>query len=76
MEATPRPWLSQEPFNLVSFFPSNLASVLKRTADAFSVPLAGMMNLILFFASVLSSTTFICGPVSRQIEPLIAYFLN
>jgi hypothetical protein len=66
----------QEFFNLASFFTSNLASVLKCTANAFSVHLAGMMNLILLFVSVLSSTTFIYGPLSRQIEPLIAYFLN
>ena len=67
---------SFQPFDLALFFPSNLSAVLTRTAEAFSVPFAGMLNLMLFFSSILASTTYISGPGGAQIEPLIAYFLN
>ena len=67
---------SIESFDLALFFPANLSAVLTRTAEAFSVPLAGMLNMMLFFSSILASTTYISGPGGAQIEPLIAYFLN
>ena len=65
---------SFQPFDLALFFPSNLSAGLTRTAEAFSVPLAGMLNMMLFFSSILASTTYISGPGGAQIEPLIAYF--
>jgi hypothetical protein len=71
-----RPRTSIEPFDVALFFPANLSAVLTRTAEAFSVPLAGMLNLMLFFSSILASTTYISGPGGAKIEPLIAYFLN
>ncbi len=47
---------------MIDLFPRNLAKVLKRTGDALSVPLAGLVTEMLHLACVFSPTTFVVGP--------------
>ncbi len=60
--------------DLFELFPENLNRVLKRTADAFSVPYEGALNVVLLLACVFSPVSFVGGPGGGQIEPLVANF--
>jgi hypothetical protein len=78
METAPRPWLMQKPFNLACFFRQTLLLFSNAHCGCIQCAPCGHdgFDPVFCFESVLSSTTFICGSVSSQIEPLIAYFLN
>jgi len=61
---------------MIDLFPRNLAKVLRRTGDALSVPLAGLVTEMVHLACVFSPTTFVVGPGQSQIEPVVENFLN
>ena len=67
--------LSASCSNLPAFFPPNLSDVLKRVADAKSIPYAGMAAAMLFLTCVFSQASWCIG-VGGQIEPLILYLKN
>ena len=57
-------------------FNQDIALLLQRSADAFSVPTAGMLSLVLFQASTLSPRAYTSSPDGGQLEPNILYLLN
>jgi len=47
---------------------------MRRTADALSVPLGGMVTTMLHLACTFSPTTFVASPGGGQIEPVVEIF--
>jgi hypothetical protein len=62
--------------DLIDMLPSNLGRVMKRTANALSVPYGGMVTSMLHLACAFSPTTFVASPGGGQIEPLVENLLN
>jgi hypothetical protein len=53
--------------DLIDMLPSNLGRVMKRTANALSVPYGGMVTSMLHLACAFSPTTFVASPGGGQI---------
>jgi hypothetical protein len=62
--------------DLIDLLPPNLGRVMRRAADALSVPLGGIVTTMLHLACTFSPTTFVASPGGGQIESVVENFLN
>jgi hypothetical protein len=61
--------------DLLAMFPSSLSDVIRRVADANSVPKAGLASGLLSLAAFYSHASYCVGP-SGQSEPLQLFIAN